>query len=230
MRTNCVVFRRRLLVQRLQVASRWTANICENAANTEGVAVLKLLGRGGRTFRSLWMLEEAGIAYERELVDFASGDTRSAAFLAINPNGKVPVLLDGDLVLFESLAINCHIARRYADAMWPSNAIDQSRTIAWLAWALGELEGPHDAANRTGTTIDASALDTSLEALRRALAGAPYLLGEHFTVADLNTASVLLRPQYRSVVRADDVLQDWFERCAGRPALKRALAKNSGDG
>ena len=188
--------------------------------------MLKLYGAGGRTFRCLWMLEEAGVHFDRELVDFARGATRNPDFLQVNPNGKIPVLVDGGLTLFESLAINIHIARRYASEFWPADHAGQSLVIQWLAWAMGELEGPHDTANRTGATVDPGPLQQSLNALRDCLSEKPYLLGGHFTVADLNTASVLLRPQYRSVARPDSSLKDWFGRCTGRLALERALAKN----
>ena len=185
--------------------------------------MLKLYGANGRAFRCLWMLEEAGVPYERELVAFDTGDTQTDQFLAINPNGKIPVLADGPLVLFESLAINVHIARQHAAELWPSDPVDQSLVVQWLAWAMGELEGPHDAANRTQTSVDAEALQRSLEALRNVLAERDYLLGDAFTVADLNTTCVLLRPQYRAVARDDPELKSWFRRCAGRPALQRAL-------
>ena len=188
-------------------------------------AMVKLYGAGGRTFRCLWMLEEAGLEYEREFVDFAKGDTRADDFLQINPNGKVPVLVDGKLVLFESLAINFHIARCYAPAFWPAGSVGQSEAVQWLAWAMGELEGPHDAANRAGTQIDSDALQRSLNALRDSLANQQFVLGERFTVVDLNTACVLLRPQYRPVAEADPELSGWFQRCTARAALKRATAE-----
>ena len=68
--------------------------------------MLRLYGKGGRTFRSIWMLEEAGVAYERIAIDWAVGESHTDAFLAINPNGKVPVLQDDNVYFFESFAIN----------------------------------------------------------------------------------------------------------------------------
>jgi glutathione S-transferase len=59
-----------------------------------------------RTFRPLWLLEELGVPYELVKTEFASGATRTPEFLKINPNGHVSALVDGDLVLFESMAIN----------------------------------------------------------------------------------------------------------------------------
>ena len=169
------------------------------------------------------MLEEAGVPYRINKVRFATGDTRTSAFLGINPNGHIPVLQDGSLRLFESLAINLHIARCHAPHLWPEGS--ESELMQWTAWALAELEGPHDAANRTGSVIDAQQLDCALQALAAGLDGREWLLGERFTVADLNTAAVLMRPRFRPIAVARADIRDWFQRCSDRPALRRAFAR-----
>lgn len=173
------------------------------------------------------MLEEAGVDYHLEHVDFAKGETREERFLAINPNGRVPVLVDNGQVLFESLAINLYLAKRYATHLWPASLIQQSQLFQWLAWVMGEFEGPHDAANRANSTLDPVATQQSLNVLRRTLTDQPYLFGCVFTVADLNTACVLMRPQLIDTVRNDPQLRDWFRRCRQRPALKRAVAERA---
>ena len=173
------------------------------------------------------MLEEAGIDYERVLIDWSAGESRTPEFLAINPNGKIPTLVDEDLRLFESLAINYHLARNYVVDMWVKNSRDESLAIQWLAWGLGELEGPHDAANRHAREIDAEQLQVSLNVLRQTLSNQAYMLGDTFTVVDLNTASLLLRPQYRKIARDDDDLGEWFRACTRRSALERAMAKTA---
>ncbi len=178
-----------------------------------------------RAFRCLWMLEEAGVAYELKSVDFATGETKAPDYLKLNPNGRVPLLVDGGLSIWESLAINLHISRRHAPQFWPSSQDQESRLHMWTAWVMGEIEGPHDAANKTGTDLDPAALDLSLNALRETLGASPYLLGSDFTVADLNVASVLLRPKTVEVVKADAVLLDWFNLCTSRPALARVFAR-----
>ncbi len=187
--------------------------------------MLKLYGtRRSRTFRCLWTLEEASVPYDLIPIDFAKGESLQPDFLKINPNGKVPVLVDGDLVLFESLAINQHIAKRYAKQLWPSDDADQSLLCQWTTWAMGELEGPHDAANRGSTELDLERLERSLNALRANLRHREYILGSSFTLADLNVASVLLRPQYRPITESDSHLRDWFKRCTSRQALQQALS------
>ncbi len=179
--------------------------------------MIKLYGQDGRSFRCAWMLEELGIDYERVPIKFAT-DTQTPKYLAINPNGKIPALDDHGLVLFESLAINVHLARKYGGKLWPTDSNDQSATIQWLAWALSELEGPHDAKNKAGVPIDSARLERSLNALRQVLSSRPYLIGEHFTVADLNTAVILMRPSYIDVAKADAVIGTWFRSCLKRAA------------
>jgi glutathione S-transferase len=94
-----------------------------------------------RAFRPLWMLEELGVPYELVKTDFASGDTRSAEFLAVNPNGHVPALVDGELTLFESMAINLYLAQRYGQGtLWPASEHDRARTVQWSFWAVTECE------------------------------------------------------------------------------------------
>jgi glutathione S-transferase len=94
-----------------------------------------------RTFRPLWMLEELGVPYELVKTDFANGDTRTPEFLALNPNGHVPVLADGELVLWESMAINLYLAERYGEGtLWPAAAADRARAVQWSFWAMTECE------------------------------------------------------------------------------------------
>jgi len=96
-----------------------------------------------RTFRPLWMLEELGIPYELVKTDFANGDTRTPGFLAINPNGHVPALVDGDLALCESLAINLYLAEKYGKgALWPESEADRARVVQWSFWVMSECERP----------------------------------------------------------------------------------------
>ena len=94
-----------------------------------------------RTFRPLWMLEELGIQYELVKTDFANGDTHSAEFLKINPNGHVPALVDGDLALFESMAINLYLAEKYGKgSLWPDSEADRARSVQWSFWVMTECE------------------------------------------------------------------------------------------
>jgi glutathione S-transferase len=94
-----------------------------------------------RTFRPLWLLEELGVPYELVKTDFADGSTRTPEFLRLNPNGHVPVLVDGELMLSESMAINLYLAEEYGQGtLWPASAADRARAVQWSFWVMTECE------------------------------------------------------------------------------------------
>ena len=94
-----------------------------------------------RAFRSLWALEEIGVEYENVPVNFI-GDSKKPEYLAINPNGRIPALVDGDLTLFESMAINLYLARKYDGGLQPKALEDEARAVQWSFWGMTEIE-PH---------------------------------------------------------------------------------------
>jgi glutathione S-transferase len=187
-----------------------------------------------RTMRVLWMLEELGVPFENVPTHFATGDTRKPEFLKINPNGHVPALVDGDTVLFESLAINLYLARKYGRGLWPATVEDEGRAYQWTVWAMTELEEPilttllhrvfFPEAQREPAKADDAAerAKKPLGVLEGALASRPHLLGDAFTVADLNVASVLAwAPLARMDLGAFPKTQAWLARTTGRPAFAR---------
>ena len=91
-----------------------------------------------RSFRCIWAAEEAGLPYEVVPLGFAPG-MKLAQPLAINPNNKIPALEDGDLVLFESLAINLHIGSKAGAPLMPTGD-DASRVLQWTLWVATEAE------------------------------------------------------------------------------------------
>ena len=104
--------------------------------------MIKLYGISrSRAMRPLWMLEELGLPYEHVKVSFVN-DTRKPEFLRLNPNGHIPVLQDGDLVLWESMAINLYLARKYDKGLWPKRVEDGGRAFQWSLWSMTELEEP----------------------------------------------------------------------------------------
>src|SRR6185295_13558549 len=104
------------------------------ARQTEGV-MIKVYGvPQSRAFRVLWALRELGLEFEkidrhtRPVPTSIAGGTRSAEFLKLNPNGHIPVLVDGTTVLWESMAINLYLARQYgAGTLWPASVPDEGR-------------------------------------------------------------------------------------------------------
>ena len=191
-----------------------------------------------RAARSLWMLEELGVPYENVPTHFATGETHLPEYLALNPNGHIPTLQDGELVLWESLAINLYLARRYDKGLWPHSVADEGRVYQWSVWAMTELEGPLLAYVMHSLLLPKAQRDPKkaaealaqlaqpLGVLEAALHGKSALVGESFGVADLNVASVL------SLSRLADLdlskwprVEAWLGRCLERPAQKRVREK-----
>src|SRR5690606_21356404 len=93
------------------------SSIRKASTQTKELEMLKLYGSPPtRALRVIWLLNELGLEYERCPVDFMRGEARQAAFLALNPAAKVPVLVDGDIVLTESAAIQLYLAEKHPEA------------------------------------------------------------------------------------------------------------------
>jgi glutathione S-transferase len=199
--------------------------------------MIKLYGvPGSRAMRSLWMLEELGVPYEHIKTNFATGDTRQAAYLKINPNGKSPALQDGDVTLWESLAINLYLARKYDKGLWPKTVADEGHTFKWSIWAMTEAEEPvltallhrvffpENQRDKAKADDAAQRFTTPLRVLDGELGGKPFLLGNAFTVADLNVASVISwAPMAGLDLGAAVNVPGWMSRCTSRPAYAKVM-------
>jgi glutathione S-transferase len=189
-----------------------------------------------RAFRVLWMAKELGLDYENVPIGTDGSESRTPEFLKINPNGHIPAIDDDGFILWESMAINLYLAKKYSPAsLYPVLPEDEARAWQWSFWGMTEIERPvltalfHRAilpeAKRDAKLADESErqLAAPLHVLDAAVAHHPYLLGEHFTVADLNVASILswARPARIDLSRVPK-MADWFKRCAERPAARAA--------
>lgn len=188
-----------------------------------------------RTMRPLWMLEELGVPYENVKVSFV-GDARKPEFLRLNPNGHIPVLQDGDFVLWESMAINLYLARKYGKGLWPKTPEDEGRAFQWSLWSMTELETPVLTAlmhrmilpekerDPKKAAEGAEAFKQPLSVLEGALAGKEYLAGGAFSVADLNVASLIAWAQMAGLdLSGAPNVTGWLGRCTARPAFARVL-------
>ena len=101
------------------------------------MAVIKIYGVvATRTARCLWMLEEVGQPYELVEVQPRTEQADSPEFRAVNPNGRVPALVDGDTVLWESMAINLYLAEKYGGAMMPATVEGRGLACQWSFWGM----------------------------------------------------------------------------------------------
>jgi glutathione S-transferase len=198
----------------------------------------KLFGiSGSRALRAIWGIEEVGIDYEHVPVTFGA-DSKTVDYLSVNPNGRIPALIDGDLHLFESMAINLYLTKRYGGALYPTNANDEAKAWQWSVWAISEIEPlqmqivvqklftPEEKRNPKVVEGAGKGLQRPLKVLDAALAGRDWLIGNRFSVADLNVAAVMHLMKMVNVTYAEHTnVQRWADACYARPALARALAK-----
>jgi len=190
-----------------------------------------------RAFRTLWMLEELGLPYTNVPTHYANGDTKKPEFLKINPNGHIPALVDDGAVYWESMAINLYLARKYDKGLLPKSLEGECHAIQWSIWAMTEVENPlidallHrlflPADQRDPKVADAgeARLQAPFAVLDKQLAGSRYLLGEQYTVADVNLASVLTWGNFIGIDFSKyPNLQRWLVECSSRPAAQKASA------
>lgn len=197
--------------------------------------MLQLYGNPrSRAIRCLWMLEEVGRPYQLIEKTTRADDLQTAEYLRLNPNARIPTLVDGDLVLWESMAINLYLAQKYDGPMHCTSPEVLGIAAQWSFWAMLEIEHLllHLLEHRAllaEFSRDASAVERNelllkkpLGVLNDALAGRSYLAGDSFTVADLNVAGILIWAKMaRLDLSAYPELTRWLNACLARPAYMR---------
>ena len=200
------------------------------------MAKLKIYGiPRSRAFRALWLAKELGLDYDNVMIG-TSGESREPAFLAINPNGHIPVIDDNGFLLSESMAINLYLAKKYGlGTLYPKDLEAEARAWQWSLWGMSEIERnvltamfnraiyPEDKRDAAAADAAEKEMQHPLGVLDGAVGKSPYLLGDDFTVADLNVAAIL---SWARPARIDFApfpkAADWLSRCALRPAAKAA--------
>ena len=182
-----------------------------------------------RTMRTLWAAAELGLTYEHVPLAWDDPWLKSPEFLALNPAGSIPTIVDDGMALSESMAINLYLAKTYGSAgaqpLYPSEG--EAQVWRWSLWAQGHLEpwvqqDARLAAVRAaaGAELDAF-VQTSLATLGLALAGRSWLAADHFTIADLNVAGVLSPSRAKTIGLAEHgEVEAWLARCYARPAAR----------
>jgi len=189
-----------------------------------------------RAFRVLWMANELGLDYEHLPIEIGAAGARSPEFLVINPNGRLPFIVDNGFVLFESLAITLYLAKKHSNGkLYPETLEGEARTWQWSLWAVTEVDRGVNiwslhAVRLPPAERDAIKRDEALKVLAApfkvldvAVVKQEYLLGNDFTVADLNVAAVISRAVDMDL-SATPNLKAWLSRCLNRPAARKALA------
>ncbi len=197
--------------------------------------MLQLYGNPrSRAMRCLWMLEEMGKPYQLIEKSTRADDLQTADYLRLNPNARIPTLMDGDVVIWESMAINIYLAQKYEGSMHCADPEVLGLAAQWSFWAMLEMEQllldlllhrallPEFSRDPSYAERDELLLQKPLGVLNATLAGREFLAASKFTVTDLNVASILVWGKMaRLGLSAHPELKRWLDDCLKRPAYRR---------
>lgn len=188
-----------------------------------------------RGLRVLWMAAELGLQYEHKDWLPRSAETKTADYLAINPNARVPSIDDDGFILYESMAINLYLAKKHKSPLYPADPKLEALCWQWSLWETDRLDRQivdyvrnsvaSKPEERNAAVAEAAwkQIVPAFDALEAALKKSAWLAGPAFSVADLNVASALYRALSIDVSRWP-ALDKWLHTCWDRPAAKHARA------
>ncbi len=181
----------------------------------------------------VWPLEEIGQPYEQRFVDMLAGKHKAPDVVALNPMGKLPVLLDGDVVVTEGAAIALYLADRYSLGTLAPRP-DDPRRGTYLRWSLfaPSVVEPGALAKISGWQFKPSQAgwgdyETMLRTIESAITGRDFILGSSFSIADCIFGGTLRYMLRFKMIEERPVFTAYSERLAQRPALQRADARNA---
>jgi glutathione S-transferase len=191
-----------------------------------------------RASRNYWLANELGLSFKQvpiiqhyrlqDPIPTGVVHTKSPEFLKVNPNGHIPTIDDDDVVLHESLAINLYLAKKHGGALAPANVVEDGAMSMWSLWAVTEVEPSALSLLYKGTApaeTEIAALRAPFAVLDTALAKDGYLVGDRFTVADINVAEIVRYAQGApSLFDAAPHVKSWLAACQARPAFKTMWA------
>jgi len=200
---------------------------------------MKLYGFGPtRSLRALWGLKELDTDFEFVPVNLTAGEHRRPDFIRLNPAGKVPVLVDGDLVLTESAAIVMYLADKYRDkGLLPADLKERAQAYRWVMFAVTELEQPlwritrhtflYPEARRLPQDIilareEFAAMATILD---RHMEGREFIVGEGMTLADCVTAYLIDWANEQHLIDDRPQLRAYLGRMYARPKAPQRIAE-----
>ena len=197
--------------------------------------MIKIYGpRQSSGLRSIWTMEELGLQYEVVPVNMQEREHKSPEFLKMNPNGKVPVMVDGDIVLYESMAINFYLCGRYDGGMLlGDNDSEKGLVLQWSFWVATQMTSPFElvvVAKWRGIPegdahkVAREEITKYLIVLEGQLAGKEYLVANKFTLADLHVVSVVGNVSFIGFdLSLYPNIVAYIARCTAREAYTKAL-------
>jgi glutathione S-transferase len=201
--------------------------------------IMKLYGfpPSPNTWKVRAVAAHLGIALELQVVDLTRGEQRTPEYLALNPTGRAPTLVDGNFVLWEAVAIMQYLAGRTPNTLWPDDAQARADIMRWQSWQLAHwgkeacepliferlvkrflnLGAPDAAALAKGT----AAFNREARVLDDHLSGRSYLVGKDVTLADFSAAAALFYTKEAELpLAAYPHVRDWFARVSALPAWR----------
>ncbi len=180
----------------------------------------------GRIVR--WMLEEVGAPYRTEILDYEKG-LKSAAYLAVNPMGKVPAIKHGDTVITEGAAICAYLADAFPDAGLAPPPADRGDYYRWLFFAAGPIEAAVTSRSlgfepkpEQRRMAGFGCLDDVVNTLENAVAGRDYIAGDRFSAADVYVGSQIGWGMQFGSIEKRPAFEAYWEKVGNRPAAIRA--------
>lgn len=200
---------------------------------------MKLYGFApARSLRAIWALQELGVAFDFVSVNILEGGVRTPEFLRLNPAGKLPVLVDGDMVLTESAAIVLYLAEKHADkGLMPVDLQERAQAYRWSFFAVTELEQPlwrivkhtllYPEHKRLPEDVELAKEDFKAMAtvLERHMDGRIFIVGERMSIADCITAYVVDWGDEAGLITGFPNLEAYLERMYARPTAPQRIAE-----
>jgi glutathione S-transferase len=200
---------------------------------------MKLYGFGPtRSLRALWGLKELDADFEFVPVNLRAGAHKHPDFLRLNPAGKVPVLVDGNLVLTESAAIVMYLAEKYRDkGLIPTDLKERALAYRWIMFAVTELEQPlwriarhtflypEDKRLPADIALAKQEFAAMAEVLDRHLEGRQFIVGDRITIADCVTAYLIDWANEQQLIDGYPQLRAYLKRMYERPKAPQRIAE-----
>ncbi len=192
----------------------------------------------GRGFRIVWLLEEMGLPYRLRSVDLLADVSKDAEFMAVNPAGYIPALVDGDATIVESIAIMEYLLGRYGPSSLAPHSADSDFPAYLQFLHLGEaglmmpmylarlsrVLAPESERNDWSARNAVEIFKSRLMLVTRQLARSPYLAGSAFTAADISVGYTLIWAKRSKLFDLGEIELAYIARLIARDGYKRAMA------
>jgi glutathione S-transferase len=191
-----------------------------------------------RAGRVRWLLEEVGAPYDLVRIDLSKGEQKNPDYLKVHPHGRVPTLVDGDVTIFESAAICAYLADKFQEWNFapPIGTAERALYYQWMFYTMATLEPPimqiflntimlpEEQRSAAAAEQGRSGFAACAEILEQALKGREFIVGPHFTAADVMVGSTLAWASMMGLFSGYPVLQEYVKRLTQRPAFQRSHA------